>query len=807
MSRKSSRESSPNTSPRAARRSSSPSSSNMKNGTTQKYKVAIIGSGNWGSAIARIIGVNVNNFDHFDKTVKMYVYEEIVDGRKLTDYINEDHENVKYLKGYKLPENVVAIPDVVDAAKDADVLIFVIPHKFVPGVCKPLKGKIKPSAIGLSLIKGFGEGPDGSFILISNQIKELLSINCSVLMGANLATEVADNKFCETTIGCQDKRSGLILKQIFHSDNFRVTVVPDRCTVEVCGALKNIVACAAGFADGLGYGDNTKSAIIRIGLKEMIRFCRAFFGDGMQLTTFFESCGVADLITTCFGGRNRRVSEAFVKTGKSLEQLEAEMLAGQKLQGYQTAQEVYYMLEKKKQLERYPLFTAVHKICSRQLQATSLVEYLRLEPDDMDYEVQHTLVQLMFSTTLSLSCSMFELIIFEILSVFDANSRYFYWKLVIYSMLFMLIFIIPFYIGYFTISNSQLIERPIYVKLVSIVSYLIFLYIFIKTGDPFPIATPKYGLFSIEQVLSRIGVIGVTLIGLLSGFGAVNYPYTSMKMFMHDVSQQHIQQLERKLIHNYDMIISKKKKIAQAEQQARLQSSSASIWGLIKNLSGSNSLNQLKSDCKALEELTRQLFLELVDMRQMQQRKVWSQTWKGQYFNAIGYVFSVYLVCKIVICIFNIVCNRVGKTDTVTKSLEIAVKYIGFEVDDVQFWSQHISFILVGIIVVTSIRGLLITLTKFFYAISSSKSSNVIVLALAQIMGMYFVSSVLLMRMNVPLEYRTIITQVLGDLKFQFYHKWFDVIFLLSATMTTLFLWVSHKSNTLVDGYDKEHTN
>lgn len=104
------------------------------------------------------------------------------------------------------------------------------------------------------------------------------------------------------------------------------------------------MACAAGFADGLGLGDNTKSAIIRIGLKEMIRFCKLFYADGLHITTFFESCGVADLITTCYGGRNRRVSEAFVKTGKSIVELENEMLNGQKLQGYQTCDEVVKML-------------------------------------------------------------------------------------------------------------------------------------------------------------------------------------------------------------------------------------------------------------------------------------------------------------------------------------------------------------------------------------------------------------------------------------------------------------------------------
>ena len=91
----------------------------------------------------------------------------------------------------------------------------------------------------------------------------------------------------------------------------RVSVVSDTQIVEICGALKNIVACAAGFCDGLKCGDNTKAATIRLGLKEMMKYGEHFYPGG-DPATYFESCGVADLITTCYGGRNRKVSEAFV---------------------------------------------------------------------------------------------------------------------------------------------------------------------------------------------------------------------------------------------------------------------------------------------------------------------------------------------------------------------------------------------------------------------------------------------------------------------------------------------------------------
>lgn len=151
--------------------------------------------------------------------------------------------------------------------------------------------------------------------------------------------------------------------------------------------LQNIVACGAGFVDGLGMGDNTKAAVIRLGLMEMIKFVDVFY-PGSKLSTFFESCGVADLITTCYGkffysifnilfymqfiltkknyyktgGRNRKVCEAFIKSGKTIKQLEEEMLNGQKLQGPITAEEVNFMLRNKKQEEKYKIILLMYQL-------------------------------------------------------------------------------------------------------------------------------------------------------------------------------------------------------------------------------------------------------------------------------------------------------------------------------------------------------------------------------------------------------------------------------------------------------------
>ncbi|XP_077578740.1 glycerol-3-phosphate dehydrogenase [NAD(+)], cytoplasmic [Stigmatopora nigra] len=346
-------------------------------------KVCIIGSGNWGSAIAKIVGANAAQNSKFDSMVKMWVFEEMVSGRKLTEIINSDHENVKYLPGHKLPANVLAVPDLVEASCDADILVFVIPHQFIGKACDAMKGRIKTDALGISLIKGVDEGPNG-LKLISDVIQEKLGIAMSVLMGANIANEVADEKFCETTIGCKNEKHGALLKELMQTSNFRVTVVQEHDVVEICGALKNIVAVGAGFCDGLGFGDNTKAAVIRLGLMEMIAFARIFCTAGsVSSATFLESCGVADLITTCYGGRNRKVAEAFAKTGKSIETLEKEMLNGQKLQGPATAAEVYLILKHKNLVDKFPLFNAVYQICYQGHPVTEFISCLQNHPEHM----------------------------------------------------------------------------------------------------------------------------------------------------------------------------------------------------------------------------------------------------------------------------------------------------------------------------------------------------------------------------------------------------------------------------------------
>ena len=328
-----------------------------------KEKIAIIGSGNWGSAIARIIGFNAARHDSIETDVHMWVFEEQIDGKNLSEIINETHENVKYLKGVKLPTNVIAEPDLAKAVTGATLLVFVMPHQFLPRTVPNMKNMYAPNARGISLIKGI-EFEHSKPMLISELISKTMNgMDISVLMGANVANEVALDQFCESTVGTYVPANGEVWKKVFDWETFRVSVVNDVPGVELCGALKNVVAIGAGFCDGLEFGGNTKAAIIRIGLEEMMRFVEHFY-EKVNPGTFFESCGVADLITTCFGGRNRKCAEIFAKSkgAKPWDEIEKEQLDGQKLQGTITAKDVMTCLKAADVVGKFPLFAKIYMI-------------------------------------------------------------------------------------------------------------------------------------------------------------------------------------------------------------------------------------------------------------------------------------------------------------------------------------------------------------------------------------------------------------------------------------------------------------
>ena len=380
-----------------------------------------------GSAIAKIVAENCKEHPElFQPDVEMWVYEETISlskdskrydpsselsttPQKLTELVNHFHENVKYLPNIALPHNLHANPSLTESVKDSSILIFNLPHQFISGLCDQMKGSILPYARGVSCIKGV-QVDSNDVSLFSEAIGEKLSIYCGALSGANIANEVALEKFSETTIAYDpppmDSRNPTpkgpspqssqpdlsqstehkdskgktskvaltaqpsdlppvdrdLLKTLFHRPYFHVRVVADVAGVSLSGALKNIVALAAGFVAGLQWGDNAKAAIMRVGLLEMVKFGKMFFQESVRTGTFTEeSAGVADLITSCSGGRNYRCAKMSVEERVGIDVIEKRELNGQILQGVSTAKEVYEFLKARGQEEEFPLLTATYR--------------------------------------------------------------------------------------------------------------------------------------------------------------------------------------------------------------------------------------------------------------------------------------------------------------------------------------------------------------------------------------------------------------------------------------------------------------
>ncbi|GAB66424.1 glycerol-3-phosphate dehydrogenase [Plasmodium cynomolgi strain B] len=360
----------------------------MANATNNlPLKVSVIGSGSWGTVVSKIVAENTQKSKIFHPLVRMYVKEEIVDNDKLSNIINTKKENVKYMKGMKVPDNVVAISNLKDVVEDADLLIFVVPHQYLENVLNEIvkNENLKKGAKAISLMKGI-KIDNCRPTLLSNVIEGKLKIGCSALSGSNIANELSTENFSESTIGFEDAQAAGIWQELFDRTYFKINCVQDKPGVEVstdgrvrttCGALKNVVALGVGFVDACRHSYNTKSAIIRIGLDEMKRFARLFFPDVLD-ETFLDSCGLADLITTCLGGRNLKCAREFAtRNGKdSWDQIEMELLNGQKLQGIHTAKEVYGVLENHKLKNEFPLFSTIYEIAFRHKNPSSIIDVL-----------------------------------------------------------------------------------------------------------------------------------------------------------------------------------------------------------------------------------------------------------------------------------------------------------------------------------------------------------------------------------------------------------------------------------------------
>ncbi|MBQ3038385.1 MAG: NAD(P)H-dependent glycerol-3-phosphate dehydrogenase [Clostridia bacterium] len=267
-------------------------------------KIAVIGSGSFGTAVSSLLGKK-----GYDVALWSFLKDE-------AERIEKDRENKEFLKGVKLLDTVHCSNDMKECVEGADLIVTVVPSFATRQTAKALAEVVKSSQPLVNLSKGL----ENDTLLRMSQVyqEELVNNHIAVMSGPSHAEEVGMGLPTTNVVACENDEVAALVQDIFMDESFRVYLSSDKIGVEIGGALKNVIALCAGICDGLGYGDNTKAALMTRGISEIKRLGVAM---GAEAETFAGLSGIGDLIVTCTSmhSRNRRAG-ILLGQGKTMEE-------------------------------------------------------------------------------------------------------------------------------------------------------------------------------------------------------------------------------------------------------------------------------------------------------------------------------------------------------------------------------------------------------------------------------------------------------------------------------------------------------
>lgn len=322
-------------------------------------KVTILGAGSWGTALGIVLADNGHE-------VRLWSYNE-----DQVNEINTYRTNERYLPGIQLEGKIHAYAEMSSALHNVKTIVIAVPTKAVREVVRKIARIIKNPVIVVHVCKGIE--PDTLkrvSEMITEEMPEHLMEDLVVLSGPSHAEEVSRRQPTTVAVSSKNIRAAEYIQDLFMNANFRVYTNEDIIGVEIGGALKNIIALAAGISDGLGYGDNAKAALITRGLAEISRLGTKM---GANPLTFLGLTGIGDLIVTCTSvhSRNWRTGNALGK-GKSLNQILEEM--GQVVEGVRTTKAAVQLVEKYN--VTMPISSILYKVLFENLKPKEAVDEL-----------------------------------------------------------------------------------------------------------------------------------------------------------------------------------------------------------------------------------------------------------------------------------------------------------------------------------------------------------------------------------------------------------------------------------------------
>lgn len=294
-------------------------------------KIAILGAGSWGTAQAILLSYN---------TRQIALWGRLEDG---LEQMEKERENKKFLPGVILPENIMLFSNLAAAIEGAELIVLAVPSQALRQVLNKLAPILKTGVILVNTAKGLEIETGMRMSQVTQDVLGTDIINYyAVLSGPSHAEEVARGIPTVVTVASYNRNTAFAVQDVYMSPVFRVYTNPDVAGVELGGALKNIVALATGMVDGLGFGDNTRAALMTRGLTEITRMGAAMGGD---YRTFSGLSGMGDLVVTCSSkySRNRYAGELI---GKGYTLKEAMQKIGMAVEGVHTVKVVNSVAEK-----------------------------------------------------------------------------------------------------------------------------------------------------------------------------------------------------------------------------------------------------------------------------------------------------------------------------------------------------------------------------------------------------------------------------------------------------------------------------
>ncbi len=294
-------------------------------------KITVLGAGSWGTTLALLLNENHHS-------VELWTFDNVQ-----AEIIKEKHENTQFLPGILIPEEITISTDIEASCHNRDIIVAAVPSQFLRSVLQRISHLNLEKTIICNVAKGI---ENGSLMTMSEVLLDVLmherKENLAILSGPSHAEEVSKKIPTMVVAASFKMKTAKIIQEAFMNDYFRVYVNEDIRGVELGGAIKNVIAIAAGLSDGAGFGDNTKSAIMTRGIYEITRLGAKM---GAQPITFAGLSGMGDLIVTCMSrySRNRFVGEEIGK-GRKVEEVLSEMTMV--AEGVPTSKSVHQLAQK-----------------------------------------------------------------------------------------------------------------------------------------------------------------------------------------------------------------------------------------------------------------------------------------------------------------------------------------------------------------------------------------------------------------------------------------------------------------------------